>query len=280
MNSISVKQEYDDIVLMAKEGNERISSSTNQMLNKKLFRMIRMAASTLQEAEKKEEKIKQKEIELNQEINKSVISSVIIVLFMILAGIVCFCVYLSTHFDDATVLQVVNYMLENGYEDVQELAQQALRYGDILGGVHMYLDNGLYKYYLYIVFPIRALIGSFPGWIVVSAAFSAPYVMWVTNRKKRHLAKVVPEKEKEINDAKQELQNFIQNNEQILQFIPRACSSSKNTFMVVELYERGKADNLKEALNLADTHMFRDNIYSALISIINSSINIEDNVYY
>ena len=44
----------------------------------------------------------------------------------------------------------------------------------------------------------------------------------------------------------------------LLRLVPSACKSSKHLYRVVTLYENGKADNLKESLNLADTGEYRD----------------------
>lgn len=293
-NVVEVSQ-YDELIELAEKRQERISSTTDLTINRKLFGILKKAADALEGVEERTTKIGEMEKELKQEQeSKMSLGFVGIVMFCLVAVISLGFAY-SVHFGNGSAKKILEYVVVNGTsEEDREKAKRVLDerpYDDYSHSAAFWYGDDLIKEYKKQAIPIRCFIGSLKGWFFISIALAVLYYIWGDWLIKRHLDKYVPEQKRKIDEATSELQTYIEDNEEILRLVPSACKSSKQLYRVVTLYESGKADNLKESLNLADTGEYRDfmvaNVYqlsqsmAAILGQLNKIVGyMEDSVWY
>lgn len=252
-----VKKEYNDLIELAEKKEERISSTKDITMNKKLFFLLKKGADALKGMEERVAIINGLEREMAAEKEKKLKigrAAVIIAILML------------------AIALGVNYYLDTSPKIEQIMYEYVLRNGTPLekswlenrpGFVHglFRVDNEVYSIfnkYRFELFPIMSFVDSTMGWLILSATLTILYGIIAYMHKKTHLAVYVPKKQKEIDDAVLALQKYVNENEANLQLVPKACITSASLYSVINLYECGKADNLKEALNLADAGEFRE----------------------
>lgn len=260
-NELEVSQ-YDELIDLAEKRQERISSTTDITINRKLFGILKKAAAALKGVEERTVTIGEMEKELKERQDDYFPIMAAVIITFIISVIISLGFAYSANLGNASAKKILEYVIENSTsEDHRAKAQKVLDkrpYTDYSHSASYGGGDDLIQIYKKEVVPIQCFIGSFKGWLIiwiVMAVLLFVTANWIIREWKK---KYIPEQKRKIEDATMELQAFINENEMLLRLVPSACKSSKHLYRVVTLYENGKADNLKESLNLADTGEYRD----------------------
>lgn len=285
-----IKKEYNDLIELAEKKEERISSTKDVTINKKLFFLLKKGADALKGMEERVAIINGMEREMAAEKQKKLKigrAAVIFAILMLVIGLGVNC-YLDT---SPKLEQIMyEYTLANGTSYEKGWVREDP------GNVHWLLgDNGktyyIFDKYKHEVFPVMSFVASVKGWAILTVTLTILYGIIVYMHKKTHLAVYVPKKQREIDDAVLALKKYVDENETNLQLVPKACITSASLYSVINFYECGKADNLKEALNLADAGEFRERminisqVTNALLAQVYTEVNdvrglLEDSLWY
>ncbi|MGN1165953.1 MAG: hypothetical protein ACI4S2_05990 [Lachnospiraceae bacterium] len=284
-----VKKEYNDLIELAEKKEERISSTKDITMNKKLFFLLKKGADALKGMEERVAVINGMEREMAAEKEKKLRIGRAAVIIVVVLTILCNVV--NAYTNSNKIVQIMyEYVLENGTPAEKSWVENRPYF--VHGSFRT--DSGMYDIfdkYKYEVFPVIAFITSTKGWLILIVTLIILYSIIAYMHKKTHLAVYVPKKQKEIDDAVLALQKYVNENEANLQLVPKACITSASLYSVINFYECGKADNLKEALNLADAGALRERkinisqVTNALLAQVYTKVNnirglLEDSLWY
>ena len=247
MDALQAQDYIKEITDTAKAENTRVSNSTNIELNKKVFKLVEQAIPVLEKLEEFALKIEIYNEEIRSQKNEPAWKTGHKVLFVILAialGFAEFWIY--SNFLDVIETQY-NYDWTH-LDEARVLTRQT--------------------------YPFTKFLNLF-YWLAEVVILNIVMRIIVKNQKPQKDSLFEANMQSKISEVEQERDAFIQDNAAALMVVPPTGISSQKMKYAYHFYVQGQADNLKEALILADTKDFRETETSILKDMKSSLYYIE-----
>lgn len=273
---VNPSEEFVELCNMAEANNTRISGSTDVQINRKFFALLRKGYEALVEAIDRKREIDEDEDKIRKAWMNRFKGGYGVLIFLII-GIVLlgsFLIIWEEALDELYATYPESKVKNSGYWYVYDVkgSRTTTPEGDAIVAEIRKTNH-----------PIISKLSHFYIWLILSTACCI-LLYYLMEKKAKKVGHKVEEELRPIIEKKQEeLQKFIVQNAEYMVLMPPEYRDPIYIEKILHLYEVGKADTLKECMNLLDTIEFREDIKGQLgvISAELTTIAAElSNTYY